>query len=64
MIFKVPIHREEIGNPLDMYSVNRDITQLATFQKGWKEDKTFGGGGKDFELDLESSELVGGQIMR
>ena len=64
MIFKVPIHREEIGNPLDMYSVNRDITQLATFQKGWKEDKTLVVGGKDCELDLESCELVGGQIMR
>ena len=25
MIFKVPTHLEEIGDPLDMYSVNHDI---------------------------------------
>ena len=25
MIFKVPAFREEIGDPLDMYSVNCDI---------------------------------------
>ena len=25
MIFKVPALREEIGDPLDMYSVNHDI---------------------------------------
>ena len=25
MIFKVPAYREKIGDPLDMYSVNRDI---------------------------------------
>ena len=25
MIFKVPACREEIGDPLDIYSVNRDI---------------------------------------
>ena len=32
MIFKVPTHREEIGDPLDLYSVNRDnFTHLATF---------------------------------
>ena len=32
MIFKVPGLKEEIGDPLDMYSVNCDIfTQLATF---------------------------------
>ena len=24
VIFKVPVLREEIGDPLDMYSVNRD----------------------------------------
>ena len=24
VIFKVPAHREEIGDPLDMYSVNHD----------------------------------------
>ena len=26
MVFKVPTHREEIGDPLDMYSVNCDIS--------------------------------------
>ena len=63
MIFKVPIHREVIGDPLDMYSVNHDISPNQTlFRKGAK--KTLVGVGKEFELDLESSELVGGQIMR
>ena len=26
MMFKVPALREEIGDPLDIYSVNRDIS--------------------------------------
>ena len=26
MIFKVPAHREVIGDPLDIYSVNHDIS--------------------------------------
>ena len=62
MIFKVPPPREEIGYPLDMYSVSCDHS--ITFQKGLKEDKTLVAGGKDFELNLENCELVGGQIMR
>ena len=61
MIFKVPALREEIGDPLDIYSVNCDNSP---FQKGWKEDKTLVVGGKDCDLDRESCELVGGQIMR
>ena len=28
MIFKVPALREEIGDPLDMYSVNRDNSPI------------------------------------
>ena len=48
-----------------MYSVNHDNSpHLATFQKGWKEDKTLVEGGKDCELYLEVCEVVGGQIMR
>ena len=35
MIFKVPALREEIGDPLDMYSVNCDIsTNWPLFRKG------------------------------
>ena len=64
MIFKVSALREEIGDPLDVHSVNCENSPTQTFQKGWKEDKTLVGSGKDCELDLESSELVGGQIMR
>ena len=37
MIFKVPALREEIGDPLDMYSVNRDIPpNYPLFRKGEK----------------------------
>ena len=34
------------------------------FLERLEEDKTLVVGGKDCELDLESCELVGGQIMR
>ena len=34
------------------------------FRKGRKKDKTLIRGGKNYELTLENSELVGGQIMR
>ena len=62
MIFKVPALREEIGDPLDMYSVNHDNSPTQPlFKKGGK--KTLVVGRKDCELDLESCELVGGQIM-
>ena len=65
LIFEVPAHREEIGDPLDMYSVNCDISpNLPLFRKGGNKIRFLLGGGKDFELDLESSELVGGEIMR
>ena len=65
MVFKVPALREEVGDPSDMYSVNHDNSPTQPlFQKGWREDKTVLEGGKDCELDLESCELVGGQIMR
>ena len=65
MIFKVPACREEIGDPLDMYSVNYDNSpNWPLFRKGGKEMTLVGGRGKDCELDLESSELVGGQIMK
>ena len=65
MIFKVPAYREKIGDPLDMYSVNYDNSpNWPLFRKCGKEMTLVGGRGKDCELDLESSELVGGQIMR
>ena len=35
MIFKVPTHGEEIGDPVDMYSVNHDILpNWALFRMG------------------------------
>ena len=64
MIFEVPAHGEVIGDPLDVHSVNCENSPTQTFQKGWKEDKTLVGSGKDCELDLESCELVGGQSMK
>ena len=64
MVFKVPALREEIGDPLNMYSVNRDNSPAQPFfRKGGKKIRLLQWG-KDCELDLESSELVGGQIMR
>ena len=65
MVFKVPTHREEIGDPLDMYSVNSNISpKYPLFRKGGKKIRLLLGVGKDCELDLESSELVGGEIMK
>ena len=65
MIFQVPALREGIGDPLDIYSVNCDNSPTQSlFRKGGKEMTLVGGRGKDCELDLESSELVGGQIMK
>ena len=67
MILKVPALREEIGDPLDMYSVNRDNSPTQPlFRKGGKKIGLLlaGGWGKDCELDLESCELVRGQLMR
>ena len=64
MIFKVPAHRGKIGDPLDMYSVNCDISpNQPLFRKGRKKIRLLLGCG-DYGLDLESSEFVGGQIMR
>ena len=57
MVFKVSTHREEIGDPLAMYSVNRDISPNQPLLR-------MGGKQKDCELDVERSELVEGQIMR
>ena len=60
MIFKVPAHREGIVDSLDMYSVNSDNSpNWPLFRKGGKKIR-FLLGGKDCELNLESSELVGG----
>ena len=65
MIFKVPALREEIGDPLDMYSVNCDISpKQPFFINGGGKIRLLLGAGKYCDLDLESSELVGGQIMR
>ena len=61
---KVSTHREEIGYPLDKYSVNCDISpNYQLFRKGGKRIRLVRGG-KDCELNPENSELVGGQIMR
>ena len=63
MVFKVPTHREEIGDALDMCIVNCDISpNYPLFRKGAKKIRLLLGG-KDCKLDLES-QLVGGQIMR
>ena len=65
MLFKVPALREEIGDPLDMYSVNDDNSPTQPlFIKFGKKIRRFLQGGKDCELALESCELAGGQIMR
>ena len=66
MIFKVPNCKEEIGDPLNMYSVNHDNSPpWPLFRKGGTKIRLLlRVGGEDCELDLESCELVGGQIMR
>ena len=68
MIFKVPALREEIADPFDMYSVNCDNSPTQPlFRKCGKKIRLLlwvGWLGEDCELDLESCELVGGQIMR
>ena len=64
MGFTVPTSREEIGDPLDKYSVNWYFTQLTTFYKRRKRDKTLVRGEKDCSLNPENRPLVGGQIMR
>ena len=66
MTFKVPALREEIGNPLDMYSVNRDNSPTEPlFIKGGKKIRILLRVlGKDCELDLKRCELMGGKIMR
>ena len=64
MIFKLPAHREEIGDPLDMYSVNHDNSPTwPLFRKCGKKIRLLLCGER-IELDLESCELVRGQIMR
>ena len=63
MIFNVPALREEIGDPLDMCSVNCDNSPTQPlFRKGRKKIRLVAEG-KDCELGLESCDLVGGQIM-
>ena len=65
MIFKVPSPREEIGDPLGMYSVNRYNSPIQSlFSKGGKKIRLLVEVGKDCDLYLESCELVIGQIMR
>ena len=47
MEFKVPSHREEIGDPLDNYSVNCDISpNYQLFRKGGKKMSLLFDGGK------------------
>ena len=64
MIFNVPALREDVGDPLDIYSVNHDNSPTQPlFRKGRKKIRLVAEG-KDCELGLEICELVGGQIMR
>ena len=45
MIFKVPSIREEIGDPMDVYSVNRDNSPTwPLFRKGGKKIRLLWGG--------------------
>ena len=47
MIFKVPALREEIGDPLDMYSVNRDNSPTYPLcRKGGKKIRLLFWGGR------------------
>ena len=47
MIFKVPALREEIGDPLDIYSVNRDNSPTyLLFRKGGKKIRLLLRGGR------------------
>ena len=65
MGLKVPTCKEEIGGPPDKYSINHDISpNQSLFSQGGKKIRLLLGAGKDCELALESSELVGDQIMR
>ena len=65
MVFKAPALRAEIGDPLDMYSVNHyNSPTQPLFRKCGKKVRVLLLEGKDYELDLESCELVGGQITR
>ena len=65
-MFKVPALREQVGDLLDIYGVNHDNSPTEPlFIKGGKKIRILLRVlGKDCELDLESCELVGGQIMR
>ena len=64
IIFKAPALRDERGDSLDMYSVNRDNSPTyPLFRKGGKKIRLLLRVGKDCELGLESCDLVGGQIM-
>ena len=47
MIFKVPAHREEIGDPLGMYSLNHDISpNQPLFRIGGKKIRLLLGRGR------------------
>ena len=64
-MFKVPTHRKEIGDLLDIYSVNCEFSpNYPLLRKVGKKIRLLLQGQKGCELVLESSELVGGQIMR
>ena len=64
MGFKVPTNREEMGDSLVKYSVNRDISpNQALFVKGEREIDSHQWQ-EDCELNPESRALVQGQMMR
>ena len=49
MVLKVPTHREEVGEPLDNYIVNHDISPTY---------RHFRRGGKKIRLLLEGGRIV------
>ena len=56
---KLKIHYEREGKSVKQCNLTNQVKKT-----NQKEDKTLVAGGKDFELNLENCELVGGQIMR
>ena len=65
MGFKVPASREDIGESLDKYIINCEISvnlfhPTGHFYKRWKRDKTLVRGEDDCELNPENRALVKG----
>ena len=63
MGFKVPTHREEMGDSFGMYSGNSRISPNQPRFRTFEERQDSCQRGKDFELDPENIEFVGGHII-